>query len=1120
MKVYMNPMPQSYVNHREESGIRRVVENYARHAPIFGIEYTDNIAAADLAAVHAGGTELPSDMPLVAHCHGLYWTADYPSSKWELRANRSVIDNLRRADAITVPTEWVAENIARDMRVMPHVLPHGIDWHEWQHNEESGGYVLWNKNRGADVCSPEPVNRLAREFKDVLFWTTFAERNPTPNVQYLNLTTDERPRIVPHDQMKLLVQQCGVYLSTTKETFGIGTLEAMAAGKPVLGFNHGGNRDLVKHGVSGYLANPGDWGDLFEGMQFCLEYGEQLGANGRELAKKWTWESVAERLSGIYEGVLNPEPPTIGVVIPRYQQPFEVVKRAIDSVLNQTHKTGQIVPTKSGDYYHRSIAVVNDGGQDSYQIAEYCGEIGAQFIDKENGGVASARNLGVENIYRDYILCLDADDWLEPNYLEVTAAALDANPLAGIAYTGLTQHKPDGTSKLSHWPPHQDYDRQCNYQRRYNQVISGALFRREAWERIGGYRGRYCPKGAGSEDAAFWTAIGSIGYEAVKVTDDGLFNYSLGGQVSGDPDYREVDWLAWYPWSRDGAHPFASVAKPSNHWSHPVRQYDEPVISVIIPVGPGHGDYVIDALDSLEAQHFRKWEVIIVDDTGEPFGVWRSRIEASFPYAKWMTTDGEGAGFARNVGARRARGAFLFFLDADDFLNPSEPGSFDEMMRIWGETQSAVYANYLGVAFIEDIEMLSPELQSRIISRDEDTKETVALHVAHEYDCARAIRQPESLKSVDKLYLWCNISTLIPKSWHDEIGGFDETMLTWEDVDYWYRMARSGKCFSRMDKAALVYRIHSGKRRELSHAKNEQGRHNWVDVVEYMLGKYEEIEPMPCSGCSKSKKRSPTPVPAAGVGEFADEQFVMAVYTAPNTGKHQVNGAPHFRSQPPMNYGKRGKFYYIKYGYHGGGGRNKFRVHIKDIESAPHLFSRVDEQPPIELPAAPRAEVSAPQPIERQAEPPTPVPPIEITKEVHRKGDEVKTVYKFNLELLPISPASRAALIKAGHDNADAIKALGADGLREFGIEAARADMVLSAIEKMEPEAESPPISELDGVTPRVLESLKDNGIDTVGELLETFGGRGDERAIKELTGLKHIGKKTAEKIWGAANSE
>jgi len=88
----------------EESGIKRVVEAYYRHLPAFGVELVDEDQPHDLMVVHAGRDEYCD----VAHNHGLYWSADYQASSWEWAVNGHVVNSLRAAKAITVPSAWVA----------------------------------------------------------------------------------------------------------------------------------------------------------------------------------------------------------------------------------------------------------------------------------------------------------------------------------------------------------------------------------------------------------------------------------------------------------------------------------------------------------------------------------------------------------------------------------------------------------------------------------------------------------------------------------------------------------------------------------------------------------------------------------------------------------------------------------------------------------------------------------------------------------------------------------------------------------------------------------------------------------------------------------------------------
>jgi glycosyltransferase involved in cell wall biosynthesis len=258
-------------------GIARVIEAYFDHLPEFDIELVPpDTETYDLKVTHAGMAGPGCD---VAMLHGLYWTADYPAASWEFKANKNVIAAARAAREITVPSEWVAEAVKRDMRVSPHVIPHGIDWESWQHDKQPASYVLWNKNRaGQDVCDPVAVGQLAQAFPNVRFVTTFAAP------EHRNLSNIKTTGRLPFDKMRPLVQSAFVYLATTKETFGIGILEAMASGVPVLGYAHGGILDTVEHGVSGYLASPNNLEDLIRGLAYCIEHRAILGANARELS--------------------------------------------------------------------------------------------------------------------------------------------------------------------------------------------------------------------------------------------------------------------------------------------------------------------------------------------------------------------------------------------------------------------------------------------------------------------------------------------------------------------------------------------------------------------------------------------------------------------------------------------------------------------------------------------------------------------------------------------------------------------------------------------------------------------------------------------------------------------
>jgi len=977
MKVYM--LPRLADMGREESGIKRVIEAYLQYLPAHGFEFVDRPEDAELRVSHAGagiGVE-------VVHCHGLYWTADYPASNWEWAVNRDVIEACRRAKAITVPSDWVAETFRRDMRLAPYIVPHGIEWRKYEPRKERAGHVLWNKNRIGDVCDPAPLIYLAAQFENVDFITTFAKGPVTPNVRVTGLQ--------PHGLMMETLANAGVYLATTKETFGIGILEAMALGVPVLGFNHGGVVEMVEHLETGYLAQPGDYQDLAEGLRYCLEEGPRLGANGREAVKQFTWEKVAKKVAAIYRLAAKEEEPTAAIIIPCYNYE-KIVGRAIESARAQTYP----LLTK--------IIVIDDGSDNPEAVKRAVkeaaqGDARVMLVRQENSGVAIARNTGIAAAGTKYVACLDADDAIGPRFMEVCIEALEADRSLGIAYTGLRWIKPDGTTGISRWPADWDYDQQL---RRRNQVPTCCVFRREMWERLGGYKARYAPKGAGSEDAEFWTRAGAYGWAAKKVTAEPLFVYSwLSGRVSGNEEYREVDWLAWHPWVKDQQHPFASYATPRQQ-SHPVREYDEPLISVIIPVSAAHVKTLADSLDSLEAQTFRRWEAVVVDDSGENIV---DRYKVSYPYVRWVRTEEKaGAGKARNLGVDNARANLIVFLDADDWLYPE---ALEVMLEAFNDEPAIIYTDYVGKAKIDNPDDLADDLKERIYYHDERTGDAVIGFRSADYDPRVCQHQPPEH---GQPLIWALVTCLYPKAWHYEIGGFDESMDSWEDVDYHWRLAKAGKCYVRVPQELAVVRFYTGTRRDLGVQKHRR-------LISYLRKKYEEIEVMGC-GCGARKTYNPrrpalpraVPTNTTKEASMQDGEFVLAKYLHPNRGKHRVIGG-----NTKIDYGRRA-------------GGETFLVHVNDVQGQPHLFQRIEQPQP------------APKPI-------TPAAPPKVEAEVY-EPEPIEISTELEIELLPgVTPKIAEALREAGFDNAEAIISAGEGGLQEVkGIGPTKAKQIYEAV--------------------------------------------------------------------------
>lgn len=98
----------------------------------------------------------------------------------------------------------------------------------------------------------------------------------------------------------------------------------------------------------------------------------------------------------------------VSVIIPCYNAEL-YIRDAVNSVLNQTYSNIEIV-------------CVNDGSTDNSAqiIKEYADKYKniLFFNEKINRGVCYSRNLGIEASRGEYILLLDADDKIEPGYVE------------------------------------------------------------------------------------------------------------------------------------------------------------------------------------------------------------------------------------------------------------------------------------------------------------------------------------------------------------------------------------------------------------------------------------------------------------------------------------------------------------------------------------------------------------------------------------------------------------------------------------------------------------------------------------------------------------------------------
>lgn len=150
----------------------------------------------------------------------------------------------------------------------------------------------------------------------------------------------------------------------------------------------------------------------------------------------------------------------VSIIVPCFNQaPY--LGEALDSVLSQTYRNWECI-------------IVDDGSTD--ETASVASRYTAtdqrfKFIQKENGGVASARNLGIRNSSGEFIVPLDGDDKLHRDYIRLAMEYFGAHPETELVYS---QVELFGAKRGLNRLPAYDYQRLLFD----NMIVNTSVYRR------------------------------------------------------------------------------------------------------------------------------------------------------------------------------------------------------------------------------------------------------------------------------------------------------------------------------------------------------------------------------------------------------------------------------------------------------------------------------------------------------------------------------------------------------------------------------------------------------------------------------------------------------------------
>jgi glycosyltransferase involved in cell wall biosynthesis len=195
--------------------------------------------------------------------------------------------------------------------------------------------------------------------------------------------------------------------------------------------------------------------------------------------------------------------PTVSVIIPCFNLgPF--LDEAVSSVLAQTFQDFEIL-------------IVDDGSTDAATQAVLAGysRPKTRVFRAEHAGLAAARNLGIGHAAGRYLCALDADDRLEPTFLEKMVGVLDNDDSLTFSSCWLRTFG----AETWHWTPER-----CDLPTLLweDTVLTAALVRRDAILAVGGYDTTMPEQG--DEDWDLWLTLVERGHRGA-ILPEILFNY-------------------------------------------------------------------------------------------------------------------------------------------------------------------------------------------------------------------------------------------------------------------------------------------------------------------------------------------------------------------------------------------------------------------------------------------------------------------------------------------------------------------------------------------------------------------------------------------------------------------
>lgn len=394
----------------------------------------------------------------------------------------------------------------------------------------------------------------------------------------------------------------------------------------------------------------------------------------------------------------NDKDSLISIVIPIYNAE-KYLEECLNSIKSQTYKNFEVI-------------MVNDGSKDDSETI--CmnflrSDSRFRYLKKANGGVSSARNVGLDNVKGDYITFIDADDWVDENHLEILIDGIIKNNCEVAISSYMRFINTRETYLINIYSNQEKYllnygkmnrekfltelPKLISINNSFNCAVS-KLFSRRLVEDI-----RFDSNIIYAEDLDFYfklylkannfifiNAETYIYRQHDESTTSGFSQIHAEQELSVFKKMYETALILGIPtvnyvrklqtlidFRNDFLENKELLAEYKQFLSdaREIQTYPQKLISIIVPIYNVY-PYLQLCLESIESQTYPYFEVLLINDGSrdDSKDICQEFINKDKRF-RYFEQENLGISAARNTGIVHSNGEFITFIDGDDFIDPN-----------------------------------------------------------------------------------------------------------------------------------------------------------------------------------------------------------------------------------------------------------------------------------------------------------------------------------------------------------------------------------------------------------------------------------------------------------------